>query len=207
MRGHLLKRAFDLLVAIPVLVLSLPVQFVVALFVRRRLGSPVIFRQERAGRDARPFILVKFRTMLEVNPDLGLVDDASRMTDLGRVLRATSLDELPSLWNVVRGDMSLVGPRPLLMNYLPLYTASESQRHAVRPGVTGLAQVSGRNTLGWSERLATDVWYVENWSLILDLKILMRTAGVVIGGHGVNEKGSVTSTALTQHRLRDRGVP
>ncbi|GAA3712008.1 sugar transferase [Terrabacter ginsenosidimutans] len=207
MRHPFLKRTIDIVVAGPLLILSLPVQVLVALMVRRRLGSPVLFRQQRPGLHGEPFTLVKFRTMEPVRPELGLVDDHQRMTDLGRVLRAMSLDELPTLWNVLRGDMSLVGPRPLLLDYLPLYSAAESRRHAVRPGVTGLAQVSGRNGLAWSDRLATDVWYVNNWSVGLDVKILARTVGVVVGRRGVSEEGSVTSSTLTQHRLSKHDNP
>lgn len=196
-----------MVVAVVLLLVSLPVQVVVAALIRRRLGSPVLFRQERAGQHGHPFMLVKFRTMQPVKPELGLVDDHQRMTELGRVLRAMSLDELPTLWNVVRGDMSLVGPRPLLMDYLPLYSVAESRRHAVRPGVTGLAQVSGRNGLAWPDRLATDVWYVNNWSLGLDFKILAKTISVVVGRRGISEEGSVTSTTLTQHRLSEHDIP
>jgi lipopolysaccharide/colanic/teichoic acid biosynthesis glycosyltransferase len=205
-RRRLLKRAFDLLVAVPVLILSLPVQAVVALLVRRRLGSPVLFRQERPGREGRPFTLVKFRTMLDVNPELGLVDDANRMTDLGRFLRATSLDELPTLWNVIRGDMSIVGPRPLLMSYLPLYTDTELRRHDVRPGITGLAQVSGRNAIGWDDRLRLDVEYIEAQTLWLDLWIIGRTLGSVLGRRGITAPDHVTMPLLDRP-LRDRTTP
>jgi lipopolysaccharide/colanic/teichoic acid biosynthesis glycosyltransferase len=191
-RRRVLKRTVDLLVAVPLLVLTLPVQAVVAVLVRRRLGSPVLFRQQRPGRDGRPFTLVKFRTMLDVNPQLGLVDDANRMTDLGRVLRATSLDELPTLWNVVRGDMSLVGPRPLLMHYLPLYSPVQARRHEVRPGLTGLAQVRGRNALSWEDRLRLDVEYVDRRSTWLDLQILLATVAAVVRREGITAEGSVS---------------
>ena len=206
MRHGLLKRIFDLLVAVPVFLLSLPVQAIVALLVRRHLGSPVLFRQERPGRGGRPFTLVKFRTMLDVNPELGLIEDANRMTDLGRLLRATSLDELPTLWNVVRGDMSLVGPRPLLMSYLALYTDTEMRRHDVRPGVTGLAQVSGRNAIAWDDRLRLDVEYVETQSLWLDLWIIGRTVGSVLGRRGISAPDHATMPLLDRP-LRDRTTP
>ncbi len=192
MRRRLLKRALDLLVAVPLLVLSLPVQAVVALVVRRRLGSPVLFRQQRPGRDGRPFTLVKFRTMLDANPELGLVEDLNRMTDLGRFLRATSLDELPTLWNVVRGDMSLVGPRPLLMQYLPLYSPEQARRHEVRPGLTGLAQVSGRNALSWEDKFRLDVQYVDRSNIWLDLQILVGTVAAVVRRDGITAEGSVS---------------
>jgi lipopolysaccharide/colanic/teichoic acid biosynthesis glycosyltransferase len=186
------KRVFDLVLTLPVLVVSLPVQAVVALLVRRRLGSPVLFRQQRPGLHGEPFEMVKFRTMLAPDPDRGLVDDAARLTPLGRVLRATSLDELPSLWNIVRGDMSLVGPRPLLMSYLPRYSLEQARRHDVRPGLTGLAQVSGRNALTWERRLELDVDYVDHHTLRGDLRILVATVGKVLRRDGIAAEDSVT---------------
>lgn len=206
MRHRHLKRTFDLLVAVPIFLLSLPVQAIVALLVRRHLGSPVLFRQERPGRGGRPFTLVKFRTMLDINPELGLVDDANRMTNLGRRLRATSLDELPTLWNVVRGDMSVVGPRPLLMSYLALYTDTEMRRHDVRPGITGLAQVSGRNAIAWDDRLRLDVEYVDAQSLWLDMWIIGRTLGSVLGRRGISAPDHATMPLL-ERPLRDRTNP
>ncbi|WP_081793394.1 sugar transferase [Intrasporangium chromatireducens] len=196
MRGRLLKRTFDLLVAVPLLVASLPVQAVIATLVRRRLGSPVLFRQERAGRDGRPFTIVKFRTMLDVNSELGLVEDRNRITDFGRILRASSLDELPTLWNVVRGDMSLVGPRPLLPEYLAVYLPRHIRRHEVCPGITGLAQVSGRNSIGWAEKLELDIAYVESWSFRLDLAILWRTIRTVAARSGIDYSYSTTYPPL-----------
>jgi lipopolysaccharide/colanic/teichoic acid biosynthesis glycosyltransferase len=169
------------------LALFLPVLALVALVVRVRLGPPVFFRQRRPGLGGVPFELIKFRTMAD-----GDEGDDLRLTGLGRFLRSTSLDELPGLWNVLRGDMSLVGPRPLLMEYLERYTPEEARRHHVKPGVTGWSQVNGRNGLGWDERLALDVWYVDHWSLELDLRILARTAGTVLGRRGVRAVGSAT---------------
>ncbi|GAA2493708.1 sugar transferase [Terrabacter carboxydivorans] len=198
MRWRVVKRALDLVVSLLLLLLSLPVQAVLALMVARRLGRPVLFEQPRPGLGGHPFILRKFRTMVPVNPALGLVDDSARMTDFGRWLRSTSLDELPTLWNVVRGDMSLVGPRPLLVAYLPLYTPEEARRHDVRPGVTGLAQVSGRNAISWDDRLRLDVEYVERSSLALDLKILWRTLTSVTRRQGISAPDHDTMPLLTR---------
>ncbi len=186
------KRVLDVAVAGPLLVVTAPVQAAVAAAVAVRLGRPVLFRQERPGLGGRPFTILKFRTMLPVDAATGRVDDASRMTRLGRFLRATSLDELPTLVNVVRGDMSLVGPRPLLMAYLPRYSATQARRHEVRPGLTGLAQVSGRNALGWDERLALDVEYVDRRCLRLDFAILLRTVRAVLRREGISAEGEAT---------------
>ena len=192
-RGYLrVKRALDLAVAVPALVVSAPVQAVVAVAVRWRLGSPVLFRQTRPGLHAQPFELVKFRTMLPIDESSGRVDDASRMTALGSFLRATSLDELPTLWNVVRGDMSLVGPRPLLMQYLDRYTPQQARRNEVRPGLTGLAQVRGRNALTWEDKFRFDVEYVERRSLSLDLSILCGTVLAVLRRDGIAAQGEAT---------------
>lgn len=186
------KRAFDLFLTLPVFVLSLPVQGIVALLVRRRMGRPVLFRQERPGLHGEAFELVKFRTMLNPDPDRGLVDDADRLTTLGKGLRATSLDELPSLWNIVRGDMSLVGPRPLLMRYLPLYSPEQARRHDVRPGLTGLAQVSGRNALTWERKFELDVEYVDTHTLRGDVGILFATVAKVLKRDGIAADGEAT---------------
>lgn len=191
-----LKRALDVAVAGTLLVFTSPVQAAVALAVRRRLGSPVLFRQVRPGLGGRPFTLVKMRTMLDVDPARGLVTNEQRMTAFGRRLRATSLDELPTLWNVVRGDMSLVGPRPLRMEYLDRYDAHQARRHEVRPGVTGLAQISGRNAIGWDERFDLDVEYVDRRSLRLDLSILLRTIGAVLRRDGIEHDGHATMGAF-----------
>lgn len=191
------KRVVDLVLGVPALVVSLPVQAVVALAVRRRLGSPVLFRQERPGLHGRSFTMLKFRTMLEPDPARGLVDDDDRMTPLGAFLRSTSLDELPALVNVVRGEMSLVGPRPLLVRYLPLYTPEQARRHEVRPGLTGLAQVEGRNATTWARRLALDVEYVDTHTLAGDLRIMARTVTAVLGRRGVSAEGTATMPELT----------
>jgi len=186
------KRVFDLVVATPALLVSLPLQAVIAIAVRRRLGSPVLFEQHRPGLDGRVFVMRKFRTMLEPDPAQGLVSDADRLTPFGALLRSTSMDELPTLWNVVRGDMSLVGPRPLLVQYLERYSPEQARRHEVRPGLTGLAQVSGRNALGWDQRLALDVEYVDTHTLRGDLAILARTVAAVLRRDGISAEGDVT---------------
>lgn len=195
------KRLLDVAVASVALVLTLPIQVVTAVAVRLRLGRPVLFRQVRPGLHAEPFVLLKFRTMLEPDPSRGLVDDAERLTPLGRWLRSTSIDELPTLWNVVRGDMSLVGPRPLLPEYLPLYTAEQARRHDVRPGLTGLAQVSGRNRTTWERRLELDVRYVDTRSMLGDLRILVRTVRSVVGRHGISAEEHPTMSRFTGTRV------
>ena len=192
MRYARTKRLIDLSVAIPALLLSLPVQAVIAGIVAKRLGRPVLFRQTRPGLSGKPFVLFKFRTMLPVDPEMGWTDDHSRMTPLGRRLRASSLDELPSLWNVVRGDLSLVGPRPLLVEYLDRYTPEQMRRHDVKPGLTGLAQVSGRNAVDWDERFSLDLEYVRRQSLQLDLKILVSTISLVVRRDGITAQGHPT---------------
>jgi lipopolysaccharide/colanic/teichoic acid biosynthesis glycosyltransferase len=193
-----LTRWFDVLVAACALVLLSPLLALVALLVRINLGSPVFFRQERPGLDGRPFEILKFRTMLEaVGPDGATLSDAERLTPFGRFLRSTSLDEAPELWNVLRGDMALVGPRPLLMAYLPLYTVAQARRHEVRPGITGWAQVNGRNAISWDQRFALDVWYVDHRSFGLNLKILWLTVWRVIRRDGVSAEGHATMPAFT----------
>lgn len=184
------KRTVDVVVGTTLLLLLSPVILVVAVLVRTRLGSPLLFRQERPGRDARAFVIYKFRSLTDARDGAGrLLPDAQRMTPFGRWLRSTSLDELPELWNVVRGDMSLVGPRPLLPEYLPLYSSEQARRHDVRPGMTGWAAIHGRNDASWEERLARDIWYVDHWTLALDLRILARTVGVVARRTGVSPSG------------------
>lgn len=187
-----IKRITDVVLAGPALIASLPLQGAIALLVAHKLGRPVLFSQARPGRGGKPFILVKFRTMRSVDPKRGWVDDASRLTAFGQALRSTSLDELPTLWNIVRGDMSLVGPRPLLMQYLPRYSPVQARRHEVRPGLTGLAQVSGRNALPWDERLRLDVEYVDHRSLGLDFLILLRTLPSVLRRQGITDPGHAT---------------
>jgi len=186
------KRWLDVTASAVLLLASLPVQAVVGAVIVARLGRPVLFRQSRPGWHGEPFTLLKFRTMLVEDPDNGLVTDEQRLTKLGRTLRATSLDELPTLWNVLRGEMSFVGPRPLLMEYLPRYTAGQSRRHDVRPGITGLAQVSGRNGLSWEEKFRLDVRYVDELSAALDARILLATLRTVLGREGINETGQAT---------------
>ena len=186
------KRAIDVAVGGAALVLSLPLQVALAVLVRRKLGSPVLFRQRRPGKDEAVFELVKFRTMVDPDPQRGLVTDDERMTPFGARLRSTSLDELPTLWHVVRGEMSLVGPRPLLVRYLDRYSPEQRRRHEVRPGITGLAQVGGRNSIAWDDKLAMDVDYVDRRSLALDTLIIVRTLGHVIGRRGIAAEGSAT---------------
>lgn len=193
-----MKRLFDIAAASLALLLLSPVLVVVAWRVRRQMGSPVVFRQVRPGCGGRPFEMVKFRTMRHATgPDGVPLPDAERLTPLGRWLRATSLDELPELWNVLKGDMSLVGPRPLLMEYLPLYDARQARRHEVRPGVTGWAQVNGRNALTWEQKFEYDVWYVDNRSLTLDLRILFMTVAKVLRREGISAEGEATMPRFT----------
>jgi lipopolysaccharide/colanic/teichoic acid biosynthesis glycosyltransferase len=187
------NRPLELAIAGVLLVLALPLMLTTAVVVRIFLGSPVVFRQMRPGLGGRPFTLLKFRTMREaVGPDGRPLPDQARMTRIGRFLRRTSLDELPGLWNVIRGDMSLVGPRPLLLEYLAHYDERQMRRHEVRPGLTGWAQVNGRNALSWEEKFEHDVWYVDHRSLALDVKILMMTAGAALSGRGVSQSGQAT---------------
>jgi lipopolysaccharide/colanic/teichoic acid biosynthesis glycosyltransferase len=192
------KRLSDLLVsAMSLLLLAVPL-VLLAWQVRRKLGSPVLFTQVRPGLHGKPFRMVKFRTMTdERGPDGALLPDAQRLTPFGRFLRASSLDELPELWNVLRGEMSLVGPRPLLMEYLPLYTPEQARRHAVRPGITGWAQVNGRNAISWTDKFALDVWYVDHRSLWLDVQILWRTVRKVLVRDGISAAGEATMSKFT----------
>lgn len=193
-----MKRVLDLVIVSMALPFLFPVMVLVAIIVRGSLGKPVLFRQIRPGLNGRPFVMMKFRTMKEVrNEDGEPLADRDRMTRIGNLLRSTSLDELPSLWNVLKGDMSLVGPRPLLMEYLPLYSPFQSRRHEVRPGITGIAQVSGRNALSWEEKFALDVWYVENHSLWTDMKILWRTVRKVLRREGIAAEGEATMPRFT----------
>ena len=187
------KRAADVLLTLPtLLVLSLPL-LLVALLVRLRIGRPILFRQPRIGKDGRQFELVKFRTMTEAKDPSGrLLPDGERLTTIGAMLRGCSLDELPQLWNVLRGDMSLVGPRPLLVEYLDRYSPEQSRRHEVLPGITGWVQINGRNALGWEEKFALDIWYVDHWSLWLDLRILFMTVWRVLRRDGISNHGHQT---------------
>lgn len=192
-----MKRLFDFTVAtLGLLLLALPLALLVWQ-VRRKLGSPVLFTQERPGLHGVPFKMIKFRTMTsERGSDGELLPDAERLTGFGRWLRATSLDELPELWNVLKGEMSLVGPRPLLMQYLPLYSQEQARRHEVRPGITGLAQVNGRNAIGWEDKFKLDVWYVDNHSLWLDIKILWLTVKKVAVRDGISAEGEATMSGF-----------
>jgi sugar transferase EpsL len=198
---HFGKRVLDIVIALLALVVLAPVIALVAVAVRVTLGAPVLFRQSRPGRFAAPFTLYKFRTMRDaIGPDGRPLADRDRLTALGRWLRSMSLDELPELYNVLRGDMSLVGPRPLLMEYLPLYSAEQARRHEVRPGITGWAQVSGRNAITWEQRFALDVWYVDHLSFRLDLRIFLTTLGKVAAREGIAHAGEATMTRFTGTR-------
>lgn len=192
------KRLLDIIIAAAALVLLSPVLLLLAWQIRRKLGTPVLFRQVRPGRGGIPFVMYKFRTMRDAADENGRpLPDAERLTPFGRKLRAASMDELPELWNVLKGDMSLVGPRPLLMEYLPLYNAEQRRRHLVRPGITGWAQVNGRNAISWPEKFRLDVWYVENRSLLLDMKILFLTVKKVLDRSGINSEGEATAAKFT----------
>jgi lipopolysaccharide/colanic/teichoic acid biosynthesis glycosyltransferase len=191
--ARLLKRMIDLIAAVSVLVVFSPVLAVVAAAIRLTMGRPVLFRQVRPGYRGVPFTLIKFRTMREAfDRDGRPLADAERLTRLGRFLRRTSLDELPQLWNVLKGELSLVGPRPLLMEYLPLYTPEQARRHEAKPGITGWAQVHGRNAIDWDAKFRYDTWYVDHWSLGLDVKIVLLTIGKVVRGSGVSSAGEAT---------------
>jgi len=188
-----LKRVFDIVVSAVALTVLAPVMGLIALLVWRTMGRPVLFRQARPGLHGKPFVMYKFRTMRDLRDAEGnLLPDEARLTPFGRWLRATSLDELPELVNVLRGEMSLVGPRPLLMEYLERYTPEQARRHEVKPGITGWAQIHGRNNLSWDERFKLDVWYVDNWSLWLDVKILWRTLWMVLRREGISAQGHAT---------------
>jgi lipopolysaccharide/colanic/teichoic acid biosynthesis glycosyltransferase len=192
------KRALDLVASSALLLLLSPMLAAMAVLVRIRLGSPVLFRQERPGRWGKPFILLKFRTMSDQrNAQGALLPDAARLGGLGRALRSLSLDELPELWNVLVGEMSIVGPRPLLMEYLPLYSDEQARRHEVRPGITGWAQVNGRNESTWEQRFALDVWYVDHLSLKLDVRILLQTVLSVLMREGISAEGHATMPTFT----------
>jgi sugar transferase EpsL len=188
-----MKRAFDILCAAGLILILIAVIGVVAILVKIKLGSPVIYKQQRPGLHAKPFYLYKFRTMTDQKDSLGnLLSDEVRLTAFGQFLRKYSLDELPQLWNVLKGDISLVGPRPLLMSYLDLYTENQKKRHNVKPGITGWAQVNGRNAISWDEKFDLDLWYVENHNFLLDLKILLKTFFKVIKSEGITNANSVT---------------
>lgn len=192
------KRLFDVVASLTALILLAPLVVVLACLVRYKLGTPIFFRQARPGLHGVSFRMIKFRTMRDVVDAHGhLLSDAERITSFGRLLRATSLDELPELWNVLKGDMSLVGPRPLLMEYLPLYTTEQYRRHDVRPGITGWAQINGRNAISWEDKFQLDVWYVANRTFWLDIHILIKTVGKVVRRDGISAEGEATMKKFT----------
>ncbi|MGR0306252.1 sugar transferase [Acinetobacter beijerinckii] len=194
----MLKRLLDIVIASIALVLLSPLYFYVAHKVKKHLGSPVLFRQVRPGLHGKPFEMIKFRTMKDALDEQGNpLPDSERLTSFGKMLRSTSLDEMPELWNVIKGDMSIVGPRPLLMEYLPLYNTDQAKRHNVRPGMTGHAQVNGRNAISWEQKFKLDTWYVENRSLSLDLKIMLQTVKKVIAKDDISEAGEATMSKFT----------
>lgn len=196
------KRLLDIIVAAAALLLLSPLMILIGVLVRFDLGSPILFCQLRPGRDTKAFRMIKFRTMRDAHDAAGRpLSDAERLTRFGRFLRATSLDELPELWNVLKGDMSLVGPRPLLMEYLPRYSMEQLRRHELRPGITGWAQVNGRNTLGWPEKLALDIWYVDHQTFWLDLKILVLTVLKVVARDGISAAGEATVTKFQGNEI------
>jgi sugar transferase EpsL len=207
--GYRGKRAVDLLLTIPALIVLAPVFVIVALVIRIRLGAPILFRQVRPGLDGTPFTIYKFRTMRDIRDERGQpLPDVERLTALGRFLRATSLDELPELLNVLKGDMSLVGPRPLLMDYLERYSREQARRHDTRPGITGWSQAHGRNALSWEERFRLDVWYVDHQSLWLDIRIILLTIVKIVTREGINQPGRATADpcegSLLDTSLTDR---
>ncbi|MDP1315537.1 sugar transferase [Acinetobacter lwoffii] len=194
----MLKRVLDIAIASTALVLLSPVYALVAYKVKKNLGSPVLFRQVRPGLHGKPFEMIKFRTMKDAVDEKGNpLPDSERLTPFGKMLRATSLDEMPELWNVIKGDMSIVGPRPLLMEYLPLYNAEQAKRHNVRPGITGHAQVNGRNAISWEKKFELDTWYVEHQSLLLDFKIMLKTIQKVIAKDDISAEGEATMSKFT----------
>ncbi len=198
------KRIFDLFFSILALIILSPIIVLTAILVRIFLGTPILFRQERPGCKGRPFFIYKFRTMTNASDRTGnLLPDSKRLTRFGRILRTLSLDELPELLNILRGDMSFVGPRPLLMEYLPLYSPEQARRHDVIPGLTGWAQVNGRNAADWPARLAMDVWYVDHWSFWLDIKIIFMTAWKVLKREGVNQPGQATVEYFTGNQTAE----
>ena len=200
----MIKRLLDIVIALSALILLSPILIMVALLVRKNLGSPVLFQQERPGLHGLPFKMIKFRTMKDAyNAQGEALPDSERLTAFGKLLRSTSLDELPELWNVLKGEMSIVGPRPLLMEYLPLYNAEQARRHEVRPGITGYAQVNGRNAISWDEKLKLDLWYVENQSIWLDFKIMLKTIKVVLIKENVNDESGHSMPKFTGDKQGD----
>ncbi|WP_026558783.1 sugar transferase [Bacillus sp. J37] len=199
-----MKRIFDLVVSIVLLILISPIMLSIAILVKIKLGSPIFFKQQRPGLHSKPFYFYKFRTMTDEKNEKGeLLPDQYRLTSFGKFLRKSSLDEFPQLINVIKGDISLVGPRPLLMDYLPLYTKKQAMRHLVRPGITGWAQINGRNSISWEEKFELDVWYVKNRNFLLDLKILFFTVYKVIRSQGINQPGNVTVEKFKGSNIRE----
>lgn len=194
----MMKRLLDIIISLSALILLAPLYAIIGYKVKKNLGSPILFKQTRPGLQAQPFDMIKFRTMKDATDASGhLLPDSMRMTAFGKMLRSSSLDELPELWNVLKGDMSLVGPRPLLMEYVPLYNKEQTRRHEMRPGITGWAQINGRNAISWEEKFQLDVWYVDNHSIWLDLKILLLTLKKVFIKEGISADGEVTMTKFT----------
>lgn len=200
----MLKRLLDIIIASIALILLSPLYFYVAHKVKKNLGSPVLFRQVRPGLHGKPFEMIKFRSMKDaVDAQGNPLPDSERLTPFGKMLRSSSLDEMPELWNVIKGDMSIVGPRPLLMEYLPLYSSEQAKRHDVRPGMTGHAQVNGRNAIGWEEKFKLDTWYVENQSIWLDFKIMFKTVHKVLAKDDISAEGEATMTRFTGSQHKD----
>jgi lipopolysaccharide/colanic/teichoic acid biosynthesis glycosyltransferase len=200
----MLKRLLDIIIASIALILLSPLYAFVAYKVKKNLGSPVLFRQVRPGLNGKPFEMIKFRTMKDAVDVAGNpLPDSERLTPFGKMLRSTSLDEMPELWNVIKGDMSVVGPRPLLMEYLPLYNEEQAKRHDVRPGMTGHAQVNGRNAISWEEKFKLDTWYVKNQSTVLDFKIMLKTVQKVIAKDDISAEGEATMTKFTGSKSED----
>ena len=199
------KRLFDIVASASGLIILSPVFLILVYLIRKNLSSPVFFIQERPGKDGKPFKMIKFRSMRDaIDKDGNPLPDSERLTDFGKKLRATSLDELPELWNVLKGDMSLVGPRPLLMSYLPLYNEFQNRRHEMKPGVTGWAQVNGRNAISWDEKFAHDVWYIDNFSFWLDIKILFLTVKKIFVKEGISAEGEATMPYFTGNKTDEK---
>lgn len=200
----MIKRLLDITISATALLVLSPVYAIVAYKVKKNLGSPVLFRQQRPGLHGQPFEMIKFRSMKDAyDADGQPLSDSQRLTAFGKMLRASSLDEIPELWNVLKGEMSIVGPRPLLMEYLPLYNAEQAKRHQLRPGITGYAQVNGRNAIAWDEKFKLDTWYVENQSLILDLKIMFKTVQKVLSRADIHAEGEATMAKFTGNTDQD----
>jgi sugar transferase EpsL len=204
-RKNSVKRLFDLAATVPSVIILTPIFILIGFFVRMKIGSPVLFRQERPGLYGKPFTIYKFRTMTDERDGNGnLLPDGERLTRLGRFLRKTSIDELPEFFNVIKGEMSIVGPRPLLMQYLDRYTPEQARRHEVKPGITGWAQVNGRNAISWEDKFKLDVWYVDNWSLWLDVKIIFMTILKILRREDINQPGQATAEEFIPHAKSQR---